>query len=145
MLISLLMSSPSCLHSVKPSCHAVSFLQYPPLLPIHSSGLCVCGGGWGVGGDSVQRILLRVRPKIVRQHGAAAPPGPSLSSSHSSFFFSWHLNFIQYQLLLPPDLFSPCVSLFLSLKVTHCAEETPCDSPSTGSRGQGHSVPGFQS
>lgn len=78
---------------------------------------------------------------VVALHHQA--PLPALSPPHSLPIFSWHLNFIQYP--HPPTTTTNLVSLSLPLIMTHCAEETPCDSASTGSRGQGHPVPGFHS
>lgn len=143
MLISLLMSLPSHLPLVILSvmlCHSCCLFLSP----------AVSLSGLGVGfGDSVLWILPWLRPKLLGPHGAAASPGPLpahpflLFFSPLSFFFSWHLNFGQHQLLL--QTFPLRVSLLLPLYVTYCSEETPCDSPSTVSFAQGCSLPGFQS
>lgn len=97
----------------------------------------------------MQRILLRLRPKIVRQYyggGGAAPPGPTAGPFPSSFFADLFLA-LELHLIPPPPSTTTTnpVSLSLPLIMTHCAEETPCDSASTWSRGQGHPVPGFHS
>lgn len=141
LLISLLMSLPS--YRPLASLFVILCCSRCPFL---SPAVSLSGLGVEFG-DSVQWILLWLRPKILRPHGAAAPPGPL--PAHPFLFSFFVLLFLALELHPiptppPPDL-SPLVSLFLSLCVTYCSEETPCDSSSTGSCGQGHSLPGFQS
>lgn len=72
MLISLLMSLPSYLPLA--SLFVILCCSRCPFL---SPAVSLSGLGVEFG-DSVQWILLWLRPKLLRPHGAAAPPGPPL-------------------------------------------------------------------